>query len=218
MEIMKSEVILLAITPNAEKVIEEAGRTCYLSFDRIGDASAKDFIPKKVALGHLSILEHASATFRIKGASRAFTHQLVRHRVASFSQQSQRYVKEDEFDFIVPPSVAAHPEAYEEFRKCMDQCRSSYSKLRSMNILKEDARFLLPNALESEIVFSANFREFRHIFELRLEEHAQWEIRRVCLQMLIILQREAPSVFGDFEITDPERWIAHSKFSDQISR
>ena len=109
MEINAPSVELIAITPFAQKVIEEAGRTCYLSFDRMTESSADDFIPKTIARGHQSILEHASATFRIKGASRAFTHQIVRHRVASFSQQSQRYVKEDEFDYVVPPSIALEP-------------------------------------------------------------------------------------------------------------
>jgi thymidylate synthase (FAD) len=211
MEINSPEVELLTITPQAEKVIEEAGRTCYLSFERMGEGTEKDFIQKTIQRGHLSILEHASATFRISGASRAFTHQIVRHRVASFSQQSQRYVKEDEFDFIVPPSIAKNPEALEEFRKCLDSCRDSYRKLRAMSVLKEDARFVLPNALESEMVFTANFRELRHIFELRLEAHAQWEIRRVCMTMLLIMQKEAPSVFGDFEVTDRDSWIARSR-------
>ena len=208
MEIHTPDVQLIAVTPESQKVIEEAGRTCYLSFERMSDESYADFIPKAIARGHLSILEHASATFRIKGASRAFTHQLVRHRVASFSQQSQRYVKEDEFDYIVPPSIKDNAEALAEFRSCMDACRESYRKLRSMSVLKEDARFVLPNALESEIVFTANFREFRHLFEIRLEPHAQWEIRRVCMAMLAVLQKEAPAVFGDFEIVDREKWIA----------
>ena len=208
MEIFTPQVQLVAVTPDAQKVIEEAGRTCYLSFDRMSGESFADFIPKAIARGHLSILEHASATFRIKGASRAFTHQLVRHRVASFSQQSQRYVKEDEFDYSVPPSIAADPKALEEFRSCMNSCRESYRRLRAMSVLKEDARFVLPNALESEIVFTANFREFRHLFEIRLEPHAQWEIRRVCMAMLDVLKKEAPAVFGDFEIVDREKWIA----------
>jgi thymidylate synthase (FAD) len=122
-------------------------------------------------------------------------------------------VKEDEFDFIVPPSIAKNPEALSEFRKCMDACRDSYKKLREMNVLKEDARFVLPNALESEMVFTANFRELRHIFELRLEAHAQWEIRRVCIEMLRIMQQEAPSVFGDFDIIDKDTWIARSRLA-----
>jgi thymidylate synthase (FAD) len=211
MEIFSANVQLVAVTPDAQKVIEEAGRTCYLSFERMSDGSFSDFIPKAIARGHLSILEHASATFRIKGASRAFTHQIVRHRIASFSQQSQRYVKEDEFDYIIPPSIAGDPAALDEFRRCMENCRESYRKLRELSVLKEDARFVLPNALESEIVFTANFRELRHLFEIRLEPHAQWEIRRVCMEMLLLMQKEAPSVFGDFEIVDRENWIAKPK-------
>lgn len=210
MEITEPTVELIAITPDAEKVIESAGRTCYLSFERMDDGTAGDFIRKSIIRGHLSILEHSCATFRIKGASRAFTHQLVRHRMASFSQQSQRYVREEEFDFITPPSISADDEAHRIYIECMEKCREAYSALRKLNILKEDARFVLPNALESEIVFTANFRELRHVFELRLEPHAQWEIRRVSAAMLNIMQKEAPSVFGDFEITDPDKWIAKS--------
>ena len=99
------EISLLAITPNSQKIIEEAGRTCYLSFDKMGADSSEDFIRKIVRAGHESVLEHASATFRIKGCSRAMTHQLVRHRIMSFSQQSQRYVDEDAFDYVIPESL-----------------------------------------------------------------------------------------------------------------
>jgi thymidylate synthase (FAD) len=200
MELKDPSVELIAITPNCEQVIEEAGRTCYLSFDRITEDSGKNFISGCIKRGHESIIEHASATFRIKGASRAFTHQIVRHRVASFSQQSQRYVKEDEFNYIIPPSILENDEAAKIYREYMNSTRETYQKLREMNILKEDARFVLPNALESEIVITANFRELRHLLELRLEKHAQWEIRKVCLQMLLILQKESPAVFGDFEV------------------
>lgn len=209
MEILKPEVTLLAVTPNGEKLIEEAGRTCYLSLDRISDGTEKNFIRNCIKNGHHSILEHASASFRIKGASRAFTHQLVRHRVASFSQQSQRYVNEGEFNFVVPPEIAENPEALAEFREYMESSRKTYNRLRELGIKKEDARFVLPNALESQIVFSANFRELRFVFSLRLHKSAQWEIRRVCLEMLKIMQREAPSVFSDFVI-DEANWTAFS--------
>jgi thymidylate synthase (FAD) len=202
MEIYSPKVTLLAITPNAEKLIEEAGRTCYLSLDRITEGSEANFIRRCIINGHHSILEHASASFRVLGASRAFTHQMVRHRLASFSQQSQRYVNEEEFNFIIPPSIAANNEAKAIFIDFMEQARITYKKLRELSIKKEDARFVLPNALESQIVISANFREWRHIFSLRLEKAAQWEIRSVCMQMLKILQDEAPSVFGDFIIDE----------------
>ncbi|OHD66362.1 MAG: thymidylate synthase, flavin-dependent [Spirochaetes bacterium RBG_13_51_14] len=202
MEITKPTVTLLAITPGAERVIEEAGRTCYLSIDRIAEGSEKSFIRNCLKRGHHSILEHATATFRITGASRAFTHQLVRHRLASFSQQSQRYVDETGFNYVIPGDILADVEAAALFRGCMAHAEETYRLLRKRGMKKEDARFVLPNALESQIVFSANFRELRTIFRLRLDRSAQWEIRRVCIEMLKILQKEAPSVFCDFIIDD----------------
>lgn len=211
MEIREPRVILLAITPDSEKLIEEAGRTCYLSLDRITDDSEKNFIRKSIKRGHHSILEHASASFRILGASRAFTHQLVRHRIASFSQQSQRYVSEDEFNYIIPGDIEKSDEAAALYRDFMEESRRVYSLLREKGIKKEDARFVLPNALESQIVFSANFRELRNVLGLRLEKFAQWEIRCVAMQMLKILQKEAPSVFGDFIINE-EECTARSEF------
>jgi thymidylate synthase (FAD) len=202
MEFLKPDVTLLAVTPRAEKLIEEAGRTCYLSLDRMDETSEKNFIRRCIRSGHHSILEHASASFRIAGASRAFTHQLVRHRVASFSQQSQRYVVEDEFNYIIPPGIAAGAEAAAVFREFIESSRRAYLRLRELGAKKEDARFVLPNALESQIVFSANFRELRHVFALRCDRAAQWEIRRVAIEMLRIMQEEAPSVFGDFVIDE----------------
>ena len=209
MEINKPEITLLAVTPYAEKLIEEAGRTCYLSLDKITDDSERNFIRRCIRNGHHSILEHATASFRIKGASRAFTHQLVRHRLASFSQQSQRYVNEEEFNYIIPPEIAGNPEAVDIYRNFINHARETYQKLRKTGIKKEDARFVLPNALESQIVFSANFRELRFIFALRLQKSAQWEIRRVFVDILKIMQKEAPSVFGDY-IIDESNWTASS--------
>lgn len=212
MEYTNPEVTLLAITPNAEKIIEEAGRTCYLSFERMTDSSTTPFIQSKIKIGHFSILEHASATFRIKGASRAFTHQLVRHRLASYSQQSQRYVKESEFDYIVPPEILGNTEALALYREHIEATRLMYQKINSLGIKKEDARFILPNAIESEIVFTANFRELRSIIDLRMEPHAQWEIRKVMLQILKILQKEAPAAFSDYQI-DEEKITAVSCYN-----
>lgn len=209
MEIHKPEVILLAITPGPEKLIEEAGRTCYLSLTKMTDESEKNFIRSAIRRGHHSILEHASASFRILGASRAFTHQLVRHRIASYSQQSQRYVDEAEFNYIVPDDINADEKALAVYREHMEMTRQAYMKLRELGIKKEDARFILPNALESQIVFSANFRELRSVFNLRLDKSAQWEIRRVCMEMLKIMQEKAPSVFGDYVINEGD-CTAHS--------
>ncbi|HPS57683.1 MAG TPA: FAD-dependent thymidylate synthase [Spirochaetota bacterium] len=210
MEIHKPEVILLAITPGPEKLIEEAGRTCYLSLSKMTDESEKNFIRSAIKRGHHSILEHATASFRILGASRAFTHQLVRHRIASYSQQSQRYVDEAEFNYIIPDDINTDEKALAVYREHMEMTRQAYMKLRKLGIKKEDARFILPNALESQIVFSANFRELRSVFNLRLDKSAQWEIRRVCMEMLKIMQEKAPSVFGDFVINESDCTAASS--------
>lgn len=194
------EVELVAITPDAEKVIENAGRTCYLSFDRAGPDSHKRFIRMLIKNGHHTVLEHAVATFRIKGVSRAMTHQLVRHRIASFSQQSQRYVSEKNFEFVVPESIKKNPDAQKIFMEVIDKSREVYRKLQEMGIKNEDARFVLPNAVCSEIVVTANLREWRHIIGLRGSKYAQWEIRKMAAEILKILKVHAPTVFEDFEV------------------
>jgi thymidylate synthase (FAD) len=191
------KVTLLSITPDAEKLIEEAGRTCYLSFEKIGADSARDFIQKLIKMGHDSPLEHACATFRIENCSRAMTHQLVRHRLMSVSQQSQRYVDEENFSFVVPPTVPK--EFQKEFSDDMEAIRQMYIKWRDKGLKKEDARFVLPNACTSEIVVTANFREWRHIIKLRTSATAQWEIRLVSTKILEILKEQAPACFGDIE-------------------
>lgn len=191
------EVELISITEDAEKVIEDAGRTCYLSFDKKTPESAKSFIRMIIRSGHLSVLEHASATFRIKGGSRAFTHQIVRHRLCAFSQQSQRYVSEKNFDYVEPASIASNPAAHKIFSDTIDRIQDSYRELQQMGIKNEDARFVLPNAVKSEIVMTANFREWRHILELRLKPDAQWEIKEICFCILDILKNRVPAVFDD---------------------
>lgn len=205
------EVKLFAITPDPEKVIEKAGRTCYGSDLKIKTGSEKDFIPKIIKNGHHSVLEHASATFRITEVSRSFTHQVVRHRKASFSQRSQRYVNEKSFTFVEPKSIREKTVAHRLFEEFMAKAKDAYCKLQELGIKNEDARFVLPNAVQSEIVISANFRELRHIFCVRCDRHAQWEIRNVALQMLRIMKKEAPSVFEDFEI-DEETSTAYTPF------
>lgn len=199
-------VQLLSITRNAEKLIENAGRTAYLSFKRIKRSSARKFIRMLIKNNHLAVLEHASATFRIKGCSRAFTHQLVRHRLCSFTQQSQRYVNESKFKYIEPKTIRNDKKAHILFINFIETVKNVYSKLQEMGIKNEDARFVLPNAIESEIVITANLREWRHIIKLRGDAKAQWEIRRVIIEILKILKKHAPSVFGDFKI-DKEKGI-----------
>ncbi len=208
-EMSALKVELLSITPNAEKLIEEAGRTCYLSFDKASPESYKKFIRMLVRSGHHSVLEHASATFRIKGGSRSFTHQLVRHRVCAFSQQSQRYVDEKKFSLVIPDSIEKNSSAKEVFLSLIKNAQNTYSKLQQLGIKKEDARFVLPNAIESEIVITANFRELRHIFKERCNKAAQWEIRKIAIEMLEIMKKKAPTVFEDFVINQ-ELQIAES--------
>ena len=194
------KVKLLAITPDAERLIEKAGRTAYQSFHNQCTGSEKTFIRKVTRKGHGSVLEHAIATFEISGVSRVFTHQLVRHRLCSFTMRSQRYVDERDMDYVVPDSIRSRPEALSTFKEFMEEARIAYGRLKEMNIKKEDARFVLPNAVESQIVVTANLREWRHIIELRCSPAAQWEIRRVTMEILKLLKEEAPTVFEDFEI------------------
>lgn len=196
------KVELLFITPEAEKLIEVAGRTSYLSFGKQGKDTEKAFIRMLIKRGHLSVLEHAYATFRISGISRAFTHQLVRHRLCAFTQQSQRYVDESNFNYIEPLSIKNHPEAHSAFVDFMEKARKAYQELQKLGIKKEDARFVLPNATESQIVVTANLREWRHIIELRSESGAQWEIRKAAIEILKILKRHAPTIFENLEIDE----------------
>jgi thymidylate synthase (FAD) len=189
------QVELIAITPDPQGVIEQAGRTCYLSFDKMDGDSSAGFIQRLIKMGHESPLEHAYATFRISNCSRAMTHQLVRHRLMAVSQQSQRYVDEGGFTYVVPESMPS--EFVDDFHQDMQIIQRMYDKWRDRGLLKEDARFVLPNACTSEIVVSADFREWRHIFKLRTSPKAQWEIRKACQAMLAILRHHAPDCFDD---------------------
>ncbi len=201
--IAKPSVELMAITPNAEQVIELACRTCYLSFHRYNPpASTEDLIKKVIRKKHHSVLEHAGATFRIKGGSRTFTHELVRHRLMSPSQESQRYVeygKTRDYD-VVLPSTIEKSKFNDRYLELAVQCEKLYSEMVLEDIPKEDARYILPGGTTSQIVITANLREYRHIFEVRCNPRAHWEIRGICLQMLEILKEKAPIVFYDFVI------------------
>lgn len=204
-KVAKMSVELLAVTPHAEKIIELAGRTAYKSFEKITDASAGEFIGRIVRNGHESVLEHASASIRVKGISRACSHQIVRHRLASYTQSSQRYVDESGAEFVVPPSIA-QCEAYRDlYMRHLTLVGEMYECLKKAGIPSEDARFVLPNACATEIVMSANFREWRHFLTVCGDPHAQWEIRELALQVYEILSKEAPSVFADFSV------VAHPK-------
>lgn len=189
------EISLIAVTPDPEAVIERAARVCYQSGAQAAEPCAGALLPKLLQQGHESPFEHAYATFLITGCSRAMTHQLVRHRLMAVCQKSQRYVSESGFDYVVPPSVPA--EAAADFRADMEAIAGMYEKWRARGLRREDARFVLPNACASELMISANFREFRHIFRMRCSPHAQWEIREACTTMLRELHRIAPHTFAD---------------------
>jgi len=192
-------VELISVTPDCERVIEEAGRTCYQS--KIGDPT---IIQRWIKSSHDSVIEHASATFRISEVSRALTHQLVRHRIASYSQQSQRYVREDGFDFVVPDSIKHHPNelALSAYLALMEAIQNTYKAFIEDGIPKEDARFILPNSCHTEIVVTMNFRAMRNFFKLRLDKHSQWEIRLMAGFMLEMVKNLAPNVFYDMEVAE----------------
>ena len=206
-------VRLLEVTQHAIALIYAACRQCYSPkfsaefFDEKDSNAVKQaaFIKKVVASGHESPLEHVKFTFAVEGVSRALTHQLVRHRLASYAQQSQRYVKETNFDYIVPPSIAEDEDLREEFIRTMDLIQSSYNKLLEKfrdkgqvgERANQDVRFVLPQAAETKIVVTMNCRELIHFFHQRCCARAQWEIKRLADAMLKICQKELPEVFSE---------------------
>ena len=188
------EVKVLSHTDRPDWTISHAGRVCYRS-DREDNVS--HFIKARIKDGHESIIEHASITFEIGGISRACSHQLVRHRLASYSQESQRYVDGEDFEYVIPPGVAASEKATQVFEDLMGQVRDAYKLLRRMGVRKEDARFVLPNAATTRIIVTMNFRELRHFFSVRCNIAAQWEIRKVATEMLIHSYWASPAAFSD---------------------
>ncbi|MFW6134521.1 MAG: FAD-dependent thymidylate synthase [Elusimicrobiota bacterium] len=202
---------ILSVTRDAEKIIEKAARTCYQSSDKIAENSHKDFIKRLIKAGHLSVLEHGYITIRLKNVSRSLTHQLVRHRLCSFSQRSQRYVSEHGFSYTIPPKIEKDKKNKEIFTRCMNNIRNNYKEMVESGIPKEDARYVLPNSCHTEIVFSCNFRELRHMFELRGSIRAQWEIRKTFIGILRKVKKLAPSCFYDFKIDEEKMIIKKEK-------
>lgn len=189
-------VELLAITGEPEALIARCARVSHRS-EGSGIESDRKLIRKLIELGHDSVLEHAVATFEISGISRACANQLTRHRLASFVQESQRYVDVGDRPLIRPPTFSA--EGWAEAEKVFAAAQALYADLVARGVPKEDARFVLPIGAETRLVMTANFRELRHILRLRLHRSAQWEIRELARRMLTILQEHAPSVFEDLE-------------------
>lgn len=197
----KLNVSLITHTPDPVVTVALAGRLCY-SASEIKELhenikeKAPQFVEKLASLGHLSPLEHVSFTFGVEGVSRALLAQITRHRIASFSVQSQRYVKNNGGGYIVPPSIVALGDvAASEFETQMNVIWGFYNKWIKQGIPAEDARFVLPNGAETRMVFTMNARELMHLFNLRCCNRAQWEIRRLAWVMLGIAKREAPELF-----------------------
>lgn len=192
---------LICYTPEPERTVAMAARLCYSPIgaeqlaEKMTEQQIAKLVEKIVGMGHYSTLEHVSFTFAIEGVSRVLTHQLVRHRIASYSQQSQRYVKEHDFEYIVPPTVAAKPEAKAKFEEVMRTIQQSYDELIQLGVHQEDARYVLANATETKIVVTMNARTLLHFFELRCCTRAQWEIRQLSNLMLAEVSQVAPLLF-----------------------
>ena len=180
---------------NAEGLIEFAGRLCYDSVSKFGNDS--NWIEKRIRQGHESILEHASASFLIT-CSRAVSHELVRHRLASFSQRSQRYVKEDHFEYYIPKEIESlYP--FRDYEELIHAIQIVYDDLLKRGLKKEIARYVLPNACMTELVMTMNFRELRHFINMRNNNKAMSEMRDIANQVFKICCSIAPNVFEDIK-------------------
>lgn len=220
------KVELLTYTPNPLRTVASAAKLCYSKVgvdginEKMSDEEAEKFVNMLRKMGHMSPFEHISFSFGIEGVSRTLTHQLVRHRLASYSQQSQRYVDENQFDYIVPPAIAENEEALKVFNESMAEIQASYDKIKeqlvadwekklieegkdekkakkdAVKMANEDARFVLPGACETKIIATMNARELLHFFGERTCNRAQWEIRELAMQMLSLVKKACPAVFG----------------------
>ena len=218
-------VKLLAYTPAPERTVACAAKLCYAAadidtvMDGLTDEKAGSFLDMLTEIGHESPIEHASFTFGIEGVSRSLLAQITRHRLASYSVQSQRYVKESSFEFVVPPEIAAMPEARREFLMAMEEDQRHYERLTELLQRKheteflaeglcekearrkaekkaiEDARFVLPNACATKLICTMNARSLMNFFTHRCCNRAQWEIRELAVEMLKLVREAAPNMF-----------------------
>ena len=193
------KVTLLAYTPNPADVAEISAKTCYSEQgpSEIIPSVDKTALKRAIESGHCSVLEHVTFTFAVEGVSRSLTHQLVRHRVASYSQQSQRYVFLDDEQYVRPESILRDDGADAIYTECMETAWDTYRRLIEKGIPPEDARYVLPNACCTNIVVTMNARELLHFFSLRCCNRAQWEIRLLANSMLGICKEVAPEIFKD---------------------
>ncbi|WP_313758349.1 FAD-dependent thymidylate synthase [Tissierella sp.] len=220
-----AKVELLRYTPDGEKLIAAAARLCYSAIgvneieESLNEEKVESFLSLLMDLNHESPIEHVTFTFGVEGVSRTLTHQLVRHRIASFSQQSQRYVKLEQFEYIIPPAIANNKRAREIFEKAMKEDQKSYNEISNLLFKEyynkyinlnynekearnkaekesiEDARYIFPNACETKIVFTMNARSLMNFFKLRCCNRAQWEIRELAILMLSEVKKIYPTLF-----------------------
>lgn len=214
---------------NPENIVAMSAKLCYsdktinqLLNEMPEVNSTKNFIKKLKEMGHLSPFEHITFTFAIEGISRVLTHQLVRHRIASYSQQSQRYVSEHDFEYILPPSIAENDEAKAKFENLMHTIRQTYDELVAMDVPKEDARYVLANATETKVLATFNARSLLNFFSLRCCNRAQWEIRQMAYLMLAEVKKVAPLLFKNAGATCvrtgrcPEGAMTCGKFKEML--
>ena len=220
------KVWLLSHTPQPEKTVASAARVCYSAvggeqiMETITDEKAQEFVQMLAEIGHESPIEHASFTFAVEGVSRSLLAQLTRHRIASYSVQSQRYVKTSDFNYVTPPEIAADEQALARYNQIMADIAKGYDELSEILYNKhiaeicpegkpkksqrskaekmaiEDARFVLPNACETKLIMTMNARSLQNFFRLRCCNRAQWEIRDLAWQMLALCKQAAPALFA----------------------
>lgn len=221
------KVKIISHTMNPDKTIAASAKLCYSPVgvegitENLTEESTEKFLNRLMSFSHLSPLEHVSFTFAIEGVSRTLTHQLVRHRLASYSQQSQRYVRLNSFEYIIPPAIEENEEAKKIFIESMKRDQEDYDNLvkilvdeKSKKLIEdgmdpekarksvekesiEDARYVFPNACETKIVVTMNVRTLQHFFEVRCCERAQWEIRELATEMLRQVLEISPILFKD---------------------
>lgn len=203
MEIAKLKVELIDYTPNPDRLVTASARLCYSPkngedlFNNMTDDEVNKLIKQLVSSGHESPLEHCSFTFAISGVSRVVTHELVRHRIASYSQRSQRYITEDNAKFVVPKTIEENEIALMTYKKVMKDIQTAYQELLDAGIPKEDARYVLPNATETKIMVTMNARSLLNFFRLRTCHRAQPEMQEMANEMLKAVKKVAPVIFSN---------------------
>ncbi len=200
------QVSLIRYTPEPELTVASAARLCYSEIgatqllEKLTPTQVENLLRHVISSGHHSVLEHASFTFAIDGISRTTSHQLVRHRMASFSQQSQRYVSYKSPDYVIPPSIAEDPEKKRRFEEAVNAIFEQYRALIEAGIPAEDARYLLPNATTTRLVMTMNARELMHVCSIRLCMRAQWEIRELFERIRDEVKKVAPIIGSALQI------------------